>query len=73
MVSGDIFLNKQFDHDQMQPTLTTSDGAIKLADTSAPKSKSRFGGLSTKLLLLTVGFVMLSEVFVFLPSVAKTG
>lgn len=32
---------------------------------------NRFRGMSTKLLLLTIGFVMLSEIFVFVPSVAK--
>ena len=32
---------------------------------------SVFGGLSARLLLLTAFFVMLSEVLIFLPSVAR--
>ena len=69
-------MNKQPDHELLQQSTSeqalAESGRVKpLANTLAPKKKGRFGGLSTKLLLLTMGFVMLSEIFVFLPSVAK--
>lgn len=37
----------------------------------APASHHSFGGLSGKLLLLTVAFVMLAEIFIYVPSVAN--
>jgi len=44
------------------------------AETSAPvlhRKKTRFGGLSVKLLVLTVLFVMVAEVFIYVPSIAN--
>ena len=69
-------MNKQPDHELLEQAgsdlaLGETEGATPLANTSTTKNTGRFGGLSTKLLLLTISFVMLSEVFVFLPSVAK--
>ena len=69
-------LNKQPNHEFLERAgsdlaLGETEGATPLANTSTTKNAGRFGGLSTKLLLLTISFVMLSEIFVFLPSVAK--
>ncbi|MEP3232250.1 MAG: HAMP domain-containing sensor histidine kinase [Hyphomicrobiales bacterium] len=69
-------MNKQPDHELIQRSTTTqtpveNEGAEPLANSLISKKKGHFGGLSAKLLLLTISFVMLSEVFVFLPSVAK--
>ena len=44
--------------------------AIVETDNQGPRF-GKLGGLSSKLLLMTILFVMLSEVFVFVPSVAK--
>ena len=56
------------DQSKSQPVDVGEDLALKPV---GKEVSSRFGGLSSKLLLLTIGFVMLSEVFVFVPSVAK--
>lgn len=64
-------MNKQLDHEQIQVSITSKNDGKDLLNASTINKKNRFGGLSTKLLLLTISFVMLSEVFVFLPSVAK--
>lgn len=69
-------MNKQSGHELTRQSaskvqLADNERETPLTNTPAPKKTGRFGGLSTKLLLLTMGFVMLSEVFVFLPSVAK--
>lgn len=45
----------------------TSDGQSPGAGLDVPLSR----GLSTKLLLLTIGFVLLAEIFIFLPSIAN--
>jgi signal transduction histidine kinase len=42
-----------------------------MAESEQGTAKSRFGGLSGKLLLLTIAFVMLGEVLIFLPSIAN--
>ncbi|MEP3630572.1 MAG: HAMP domain-containing sensor histidine kinase [Hyphomicrobiales bacterium] len=69
-------MNKQPDHELIQRSTTTqtpveNEGAEPLGNSLISEKKGHFGGLSAKLLLLTISFVMLSEVFVFLPSVAK--
>ena len=76
MGNWELPLNKQPDHELLERTGSDlapgkTEGATPLANTSTTKNTGRFGGLSTKLLLLTISFVMLSEIFVFLPSVAK--
>ena len=38
---------------------------------AVPKPKSRFRGLSTKVLLLTIIFVLLGEILIFIPSIAN--
>jgi signal transduction histidine kinase len=38
---------------------------------TAPKAASRFSGLSTKVLLLTIIFVLVGEIMIFLPSIAN--
>jgi signal transduction histidine kinase len=42
-----------------------------MAEGQGNTARSRFGGLSGKLLLLTIAFVMLGEVLIFLPSIAN--
>lgn len=69
-------MNKSPDHKTIEDSLVT---ATKAADDEAasaeakqkPKKRKIVMNLSAKLLVLTIGFVMLSEVFVFVPSVAK--
>jgi signal transduction histidine kinase len=38
---------------------------------AVPKPQSRFSGLSTKVLLLTIIFVLLGEILIFIPSIAN--
>ncbi len=51
--------------------LTGTDGSGRHGEAPAPGGVPLTRGLSTKLLLLTVLFVMLAEVLIFLPSVAN--
>ncbi|MEP6356216.1 MAG: HAMP domain-containing sensor histidine kinase [Hyphomicrobiales bacterium] len=69
-------LNKSPDHKSIEETLISEN---KSADSRVgeaiaivkPKKRKLTMNLSAKLLVLTIGFVMLSEIFVFVPSVAK--
>ncbi len=51
-------------------TFIAKESSLKNSDSSKKKNGLSLN-LSSKLLVLTIGFVMLSEIFVFVPSVAK--
>src|ERR1700754_1265731 len=57
--------------DMRQDTSAASGGASAKGSSLLSRPTGIFGGLSGKLLLLTVVFVMLAEVLIFLPSIAN--
>lgn len=54
-----------------QGSTVAREPADRRAGTADRYGRYRFGGLSGKLLLLTVVFVMLAEVFIYVPSIAN--
>lgn len=67
-------MNKSPDHKTIEKTLVSKKAADGLEPEKAAKEPIKHKAttnLSSKLLVLTIAFVMLSEIFVFVPSVAK--
>ena len=65
-------MNKSPDHKTIEDASVSADPQVsETMETERPKKRKFSMNLSAKLLVLTIGFVMLSEVFVFVPSVAK--
>jgi len=72
--AGKHALNKSPDHNTLQQALHSAEETVSL-DIEKGNTRQKNPGfalnLSAKLLILTIGFVMLSAVFIFVPSVAK--